>query len=320
MPSATSERTVLLANPRGYCAGVDRAIDAVEKLLDIHGAPLYVRKEIVHNRTVVDQLARRGVIFVDEVDQVPEGSVVVFSAHGIAPNVRELAAQRNLHMVDATCPLVTKVHVEAIKFAREGLHVLFVGHGAHDEAIGTMGEIAGSVTLVEDAAEAERVNVPDPARVAVVTQTTLSVDDTRAILEVLRRRFPTLRTPARDDICYATQNRQDAVKSLALASDVVIVVGSESSSNSQRLRECSIQTGTPAFLIDDPALLESAWIADAQTVGVTAGASTPESSVRAVVDRICADGPRTIKDFGRPEAAMRFVLPDGLGSQAQAGA
>lgn len=303
---------ILLANPRGYCAGVDRAIDAVERLLQVHGAPLYVRKEIVHNRTVVDQLAKKGVVFVDEVDQVPEGSIVVFSAHGIAPEVREMAARRRLRMIDATCPLVTKVHVEAIKFANEGLHVIFVGHGAHDEAIGTMGEIAGRVTLVESAAEAERVAVPDPQRVAVVTQTTLSVDDTREILEVLRRRFPMLRTPARDDICYATQNRQDAVKALAVVSDVVIVVGSESSSNSQRLRECATQAGTPAYLIDDPQMLRTDWIAGAKTVGVTAGASTPESSVRAVVERICEDGPRTIEDFGGPEPAMRFVLPEGL--------
>jgi 4-hydroxy-3-methylbut-2-enyl diphosphate reductase len=308
---ATSGK-LLLANPRGYCAGVDRAIDAVQRLLDVHGAPLYVRKEIVHNRTVVDQLAKKGVVFVDEVYEVPEGSVVVFSAHGIAPEVRELAARRHLHMIDATCPLVTKVHVEAIKFSNEGFHVLFVGHGAHDEAIGTMGEIAGNVTLVESVREAERVSVPDPERVAVVTQTTLSVDDTHEILDVLRRRFPTLRTPARDDICYATQNRQDAVKSLALVSDVVIVVGSESSSNSQRLRECAMQAGTPAYLIDDPTLLQSSWIAGAKTVGVTAGASTPERSVRAVVERICEGGPRTIEEFGQREPAMRFVLPEGL--------
>lgn len=314
MPKSTSppQGKILLANPRGYCAGVDRAIDAVQKLLEVHGAPLYVRKEIVHNRIVVEQLARQGVVFVDEVDQVPEDSVVVFSAHGIAPEVREMAAERRLHMVDATCPLVTKVHVEAIRFVKEGLHVVFVGHGAHDEAIGTMGEISGSVSLVESASDAETVQVPDPQRVAVVTQTTLSVDDTREIIEVLRRRFPALRTPPRDDICYATQNRQDAVKALALVSDVVIVVGSESSSNSQRLRECATQTGTPAYLIDDPAMLESAWIANAKVVGVTAGASTPEDSVRAVIDRICADGPRSIEEFGRPEPAMRFVLPEGL--------
>jgi 4-hydroxy-3-methylbut-2-en-1-yl diphosphate reductase len=306
------QRKILLANPRGYCAGVDRAIDAVQKLLEVHGAPLYVRKEIVHNRIVVEQLARQGVIFVDEVDQVPERSVVVFSAHGIAPQVRDMAARRRLHMVDATCPLVTKVHVEAIRFVKEGLHVIFVGHGAHDEAIGTMGEISGNVSLVESTGDAERVVVPDPDRVAVVTQTTLSVDDTREIIAVLRRRFPSLRTPPRDDICYATQNRQDAVKALAQVSDVVIVVGSESSSNSQRLRECATQAGTPAYLIDDPAMLQSAWIRDAKIVGVTAGASTPESSVRAVVDRICADGPRAIEDFGQPEPAMRFVLPEGL--------
>jgi 4-hydroxy-3-methylbut-2-en-1-yl diphosphate reductase len=222
---------ILLANPRGYCAGVDRAIDAVLRLLEVHGAPLYVRKELVHNRTVVQDLAAKGVVFVEEVDEVPEGSIVVFSAHGIAPTVREMAAKRRLQMIDATCPLVTKVHVEAIKFAKMGLHVIFVGHGYHDEAVGTMGEIPKSVTLVEDIEQARRVQVPDPQRVAAVTQTTLSVDDTRAILEVLRSRFPALQTPARDDVCYATQNRQDAVKALADVSDVVIVVGSESSSN-----------------------------------------------------------------------------------------
>jgi 4-hydroxy-3-methylbut-2-enyl diphosphate reductase len=303
---------ILLANPRGYCAGVDRAIDAVERLLEVHGAPLYVRKELVHNRVVIDDLARKGVVFVEEVGEVPEDGLVVFSAHGIAPDVREMAAARRLRMIDATCPLVTKVHVEAIRFAKQGLHVLFVGHGRHDEAIGTMGEIPQSVTLVEDIADAERVQVPDPERVAVVTQTTLSVDDTNAILETLKRRFPAIKTPARDDICYATQNRQDAVRALARESDVVIVVGSDTSSNSQRLRECSEQMGTPAYLIDDPSLLESAWIAGARTVGVTAGASTPERSVQAVVERICADGQRVVEQFGEPEPAMRFALPEGL--------
>jgi 4-hydroxy-3-methylbut-2-enyl diphosphate reductase len=306
------QRKILLANPRGYCAGVDRAIDAVKRLLEVHGPPLYVRKEIVHNRIVVDELARQGVIFVDEVDQVPEGSVVVFSAHGIAPEVRERAARRGLQMIDATCPLVTKVHVEAIRFVKDGLHVIFVGHGAHDEAIGTMGEVAGNVSLVESTADAETVKVPDPQRVAVVTQTTLSVDDTRDIIDVLRRRFPALRTPPRDDICYATQNRQDAVKALAQVSDVLIVVGSESSSNSQRLRECAMQTGAQAYLIDDASLLDPRWFKDAAVVGVTAGASTPESSVRAIVERICEESPRVVEDFGRPEPAMRFVLPEGL--------
>jgi 4-hydroxy-3-methylbut-2-enyl diphosphate reductase len=303
---------ILLASPRGYCAGVDRAIDTVLRLLDAHGAPLYVRKELVHNRTVVEGLARHGVIFVEEVDEVPEGGVVVFSAHGVAPSVRHAAAQRKLRTIDATCPLVTKVHIEAIRFAKMGLHVLFVGHGHHDEAIGTMGEIPQDVTLVEDLEQADRVEVPDPERVAVVTQTTLSVDDTRAIVDVLRRRFPKLQTPARDDICYATQNRQDAVRALAHVSDVVIVVGSESSSNSQRLRECSIEAGTPAYLIDHPELFQSAWIRDAHVVGVTAGASSPEESVRAVIERICQDGPREIEEFGEPEPVMRFALPSGL--------
>lgn len=300
---------MLLANPRGFCAGVDRAIAVVDQLLDQHGGPIYVRKEIVHNRQVVERLRARGAVFVEEVDETPEGAILVFSAHGISPEVRRTAAERRLRVVDATCPLVSKVHYEAKKFAKAGLHVLLIGHAEHDEVIGTMGEIPGQITLVEDVEAVEHVSVPDPDRVAVITQTTLSVDETRDIMEAVRRKFPNVRTPARDDICYATQNRQDAVRDLAQRCDVLIVVGSQNSSNSLRLRELAEQLGTRSYLVDDAAQVERAWVENAQRVGVTAGASSPETLTQAIVGRLREFGSFEIQEFGEPEPEIIFTMP-----------
>jgi 4-hydroxy-3-methylbut-2-en-1-yl diphosphate reductase len=318
-PKAQFDEKILLANPRGFCAGVARAIDIVESLLEQHGAPLYVRKEIVHNREVVEDLRARGVIFVDDLNEVPEGAVAVFSAHGVAPSVREQAAGRNLHAIDATCPLVSKVHREATRFAEEGLFVLLVGHRDHDEVVGTLGHLPGRIALVEDEAQAETVTVPDPARVAVVSQTTLSLDEVNGVIDVLRKRFPDLREPARSDICYATQNRQVALKELAREVDVVVVVGSQNSSNSQRLRECSEQLGVHAILIDDPAQIDPAVLAGAKRVGVTAGASSPEALVKRVIERIQAIcGDLAVEEIGRPEPPIAFPPPRGLVARKKA--
>lgn len=300
---------IILANPRGFCAGVDRAIAVVDQLLDQHGGPVYVRKEIVHNRQVVERLRARGAVFVEEVDEAPEGAILVFSAHGISPEVRERAAARGLRVVDATCPLVSKVHYEATKFARAGLHVLLIGHADHDEVIGTMGEIPGRISLVEDVEAVEHVSVPDPDRVAVITQTTLSVDETRDIMDAVRRKFPNVRTPARDDICYATQNRQDAVRDLAQSCDVMIVVGSPNSSNSLRLRELAEQLGARSYLVDDPEQIDAAWLRGAARVGVTAGASSPETLTEAIVERLRTFGAFEIAEFGEPEPEIIFSMP-----------
>ncbi|HKU68996.1 MAG TPA: 4-hydroxy-3-methylbut-2-enyl diphosphate reductase [Candidatus Baltobacteraceae bacterium] len=304
-----STKNMLLANPRGFCAGVDRAIAVVDQLLDQHGGPVYVRKEIVHNRQVVERLRARGAVFVEEVDEAPEGAILVFSAHGISPEVRRKAAQRKLRVVDATCPLVSKVHYEATKFAKAGLHVLLIGHADHDEVIGTMGEIPDQITLVEDVEAVDRVTVPDPDRVAVITQTTLSVDETRDIMDAVRRKFPNVRTPARDDICYATQNRQDAVRDLASGCDVMIVVGSHNSSNSLRLRELAEQLGASAYLVDDPDQVQREWVEKAGRVGVTAGASSPEDLTQAIVARLREFGTFAIEEFGVPEPEIIFTMP-----------
>lgn len=300
---------MLLANPRGCCAGVDRAIAVVDQLLDQYGGPIYVRKEIVHNRDVVERLRSRGAVFVEEVDEVPEGAILVFSAHGISPEVRRTAAERRLRVIDATCPLVSKVHYEAIKFAKAGLHVLLIGHAEHDEVIGTMGEIPDRISLVESVEDVATVHVPDENRVAVITQTTLSVDETREIMEAVRRRFPKVRTPARDDICYATQNRQDAVREMAPKCDVLIVVGSDNSSNSLRLRELAQQIGTRAYLVDDANQIDPSWIADVERVGVTAGASSPESLTQTIVARLRELGSFEIEEFGKPEPEIIFTMP-----------
>ena len=300
---------MLLANPRGFCAGVDRAIAVVDQLLDQHGGPIYVRKEIVHNRQVVERLRARGAVFVEEVEETPEGAILVFSAHGISPEVRRKAAERRLRVVDATCPLVSKVHYEAKKFAGAGLHVLLIGHADHDEVIGTMGEIPGQITLVEDVDAVDHVAVPDPDRVAVITQTTLSVDETREIMDAVRRKFPNVRTPARDDICYATQNRQDAVRDLAQQCDVMIVVGSQNSSNSLRLRELAQQLGSKGYLVDHPDQVQADWVKDAQRVGVTAGASSPENLTQAIVAKLREFGAFDIEEFGEPEPEIIFTMP-----------
>ncbi len=307
---STTQRRILLANPRGFCAGVERAIQIIEDLLDVHDGTLYVRKEIVHNRDVVERLRARGVVFVEELGEVPNGALAVFSAHGVAPDVRKQATERKLRVVDATCPLVTKVHVEAMRFARDGYFVLLVGHAGHDEVTGTLGQIPGSIALVENEDDAASVAVPDPQRVAVVTQTTLSLDDTKGIVEALKRRFPDIKEPPSSDICYATQNRQNAVKELAQESDVVLVVGSQNSSNAQRLRDCSIEAGTPAYLIDGPGEIRESWLSGMTTVGVTSGASTPEHLVAQVVERARASiGATEVAEVGEREPSIVFAPP-----------
>lgn len=305
-------RKILLAKPRGFCAGVDRAIDAVNSALELFGEPVYVRKEIVHNRYVIDSLSRKGTIFVDELDQVPEGGLVIFSAHGISPAVRRQAAAKNLRVIDATCPLVTKVHLEAVRFAQEGRSILLIGHDGHDEVIGTMGEVPGRIQLVGSVEEAEKVQVADPQRVAVVTQTTLGVDDAKVIIDVLRRRFPSLAMPSSDDICYATQNRQMAVKIFGEAAQLVLVLGSDNSSNSRRLREVAESTGARAYLIDDASEIEPAWLEGVQCVGITAGASAPEHLVQEVVNYFKQLGVSEVEEIEAVEEKVTFIPPSEL--------
>jgi len=276
-------KEILLAEPRGFCAGVIRAIDAVEEALKIYGAPIYVRKQIVHNPFVVKELEQKGAIFVEEVTAVPEGARVIFSAHGIAPAVKAMATQRSLDFIDATCPLVTKVHIEAVKYASRGNTIILIGHEGHDEVIGTMGEAPDNMVLVGTVDEAQNIHISDPNKVAVISQTTLSVDDTKGILEVLKRRFPNMITPATSDICFATQNRQDAVKLLAKEVDLILVLGAGNSSNSQRLREVASILGTPSYLITNISELQTEWLDDVERIGITSGASTPEKLVDEVV-------------------------------------
>ncbi len=290
-PAVPTARKVLLAKPRGYCAGVDRAVETVERALGIYGAPVYVRKQIVHNSHVVAELESKGVIFVEETDEVPENAVVVFSAHGVAPSVHVEAAQRQLRTIDATCPLVTKVHIEARRFAREDVDILLIGHEGHEEVVGTTGEAPERVHLVEGPDAVAGLEVRDPAKVAWLSQTTLSVDETLATVAALREKFPLLMDPPSDDICYATQNRQVAVKEIAAASDLVIVVGSTNSSNSVRLVEVALDCGArAAYLVDDVSHIDPAWLDDVSTVGVTSGASVPESLVRDVLGWLAERG------------------------------
>ena len=311
MPVPT--RRVLLAKPRGYCAGVDRAVQTVEKALERYGAPVYVRKQIVHNTHVVRDLEQRGAIFVDEAAEVPEGSVVVFSAHGVAPQVRDEAAQRGLRTIDATCPLVTKVHSEARRFASQGYDILLIGHAGHEEVVGTTGEAPGRIHLVDGPEDSVNVEIPDSGKVAWLSQTTLSVDETNETVAALRERFPQLLDPPSDDICYATQNRQAAVKQIAAESDVIIVVGSGNSSNSVRLVEVALDAGAPAaYLVDDASAVEQAWLDEARTVGVTSGASVPENLVSGVLDRLAESGFSDVTEVEAVPERMVFALPHEL--------
>ena len=306
-------RRVLLAKPRGYCAGVDRAVQTVEKALERFGAPVYVRKQIVHNTHVVRTLEQRGAIFVEEAGEVPEGAVVVFSAHGVAPEVRDEAAKRGLRTIDATCPLVTKVHNEARRFAAQDYDILLIGHEGHEEVVGTTGEAPGRVHLVDGPDDCDSIEIRDPGKVAWLSQTTLSVDETNDTVAALRRRFPRLLDPPSDDICYATQNRQAAVKRIAAESDVVIVVGSRNSSNSVRLVEVAKDAGAAAaYLVDDASGVEQAWLDGAQTVGVTSGASVPEALVSGVLGRLAESGFGTVVEVEAVPERMVFALPHEL--------
>jgi 4-hydroxy-3-methylbut-2-enyl diphosphate reductase len=307
--AAVRPRRVLLASPRGFCAGVERAIDVVERALERFGPPVYVRRHIIHNTHVVADLAGQGAVFVEELDEVPDGARVVFAAHGIAPAVRDDAARRGLQTIDATCPLVAKVHTEVRRFAAKDYTVLLIGHHDHEEVQGTLGEAPQAIAVVEDGEAAETVTVRDPDRVAYVTQTTLAVDEVADIVARLQARFPAIEGPARDDICYATQNRQDAVRALAAECDVVLVVGSPSSSNSNRLVEVVRREGCPAYLVDDDSRLELSWIADAATVGVTAGASAPEALVQRVVAALGALGPVDVDERSVRDEDVHFTLP-----------
>ncbi|HET7385438.1 MAG TPA: 4-hydroxy-3-methylbut-2-enyl diphosphate reductase [Nocardioidaceae bacterium] len=312
-PDAAQGRSVLLAAPRGYCAGVDRAVITVEKALELYGAPVYVRKQIVHNMHVVAELEQRGAVFVEELDEVPEGSTVVFSAHGVSPHVHEQAEQRRLKTIDATCPLVTKVHHEARRFAREDYDILLIGHAGHEEVEGTMGEVPGRIQLVQSPEEAATVEVRDPARVSWLSQTTLSVDETMTIVEALRKRFPQLLDPPSDDICYATQNRQMAVKEIARDADLVIVVGSGNSSNSVRLAEVALEAGaTAAHRVDDASEIDDTWFDGVDSVSVTSGASVPEDLVQGVLADLAERGYPDARAVHSAEESLTFALPPEL--------
>ena len=317
MPIATlnTPSRLLLAAPRGYCAGVDRAVQTVEHALDLHGAPVYVRKEIVHNKHVVQELTKRGAIFVEEETEVPEGALVVFSAHGVAPSVHENSAKRNLRTIDATCPLVTKVHVEARKFAQEGYTIILVGHDGHEEVEGTTGEAPESIVLVETAEDVDDLEVVDPERVAFITQTTLSVDETAGIIARLREKFPAITSPKSDDICYATTNRQLAVKQLARECDLVLVIGSRNSSNSNRLVDVTRELGTASHLIDRAAEVEESWLEGVETVGITSGASAPEELVSELVEFFKERGTADVSELRAIDESVRFMLPKPIRSE-----
>jgi 4-hydroxy-3-methylbut-2-en-1-yl diphosphate reductase len=305
----SNPETILLASPRGYCAGVDRAVQTVERALELYGAPVYVRKEIVHNKHVVEELRDRGAIFVETEAEVPEGATVVFSAHGVAPSVHVGAAERHLRTIDATCPLVTKVHVEAKKFAAQGYTIVLIGHAGHEEVEGTMGEAPEQIVLVQDEDEVDRLQVADPARIAYISQTTLSVDETLAIIVRLRERFPEIVGPRTDDICYATTNRQTAVKQLARESDLVLVVGSRNSSNSNRLVEVAREYGAASYLIDNQAEVADEWLDGVRVLGITSGASAPEGLVSELVERFRRRGDVDVRELEVVSEDVRFMLP-----------
>jgi 4-hydroxy-3-methylbut-2-enyl diphosphate reductase len=307
---------IKLANPRGFCAGVDRAIDIVNRALDIFGAPIYVRHEVVHNKFVVDSLRERGAIFVDELYEIPDDVIVIFSAHGVSQAVRDEADDRNLKVFDATCPLVTKVHMEVVRYSRDGSECVLIGHEGHPEVEGTMGQYrsreGGQIYLVENESDVAKLQVQHPENLAYVTQTTLSIDDTSRVINALRKRFPAIQGPKKDDICYATQNRQDAVKQLALECDLVLVVGSPNSSNSNRLRELAERCGSTAFLIDNPSDISSDWLNEKKSIGVTAGASAPEVLVKDVVEALEKMGAKSPTEITGQEENIRFSMPKEL--------
>lgn len=307
---ATAE--ILLAQPRGFCAGVDRAIEIVERAIKLFGAPIYVRHEIVHNAYVVEDLRKKGAVFVELLEEVPAGSTVIFSAHGVSKAVRDEADARGLRIFDATCPLVTKVHIEVAKMRQEGLDIIMIGHKGHPEVEGTMGQCAEGMYLVESVEDVNALEPADPERIAFVTQTTLSVDDASEIISALKARFPSIREPKKQDICYATQNRQDAVKFMAPQCDVVIVVGSPNSSNSNRLREVAQKRGVPAYMVDAPEQIDPAWVEGKRRIGVTAGASAPEVLAQAVIGRLRELGVRNVRALEGIEESIAFPLPRGL--------
>jgi 4-hydroxy-3-methylbut-2-en-1-yl diphosphate reductase len=316
---ANTVEKLLLAAPRGYCAGVDRAVQTVERTLEIHGAPVYVRKEIVHNKHVVERLRALGVIFVDQETEVPEGAVCVFSAHGVAPSVHANAQERGLRTVDATCPLVTKVHREAVKFADDGYTIVLVGHDGHEEVEGTMGEAPGRIVLVQSEQDVDELEVEDPERIAYVTQTTLSVDETSSIIARLRERFPSMVGPRTDDICYATTNRQAAVKQLAGSCDLMLVIGSRNSSNSVRLVEVARDCGAAAHLIDNASEVREEWLEGRRVVGISSGASAPENLVAELVDFFRARGVQDISEVDVIREDVRFMLPKQIREAVTAG-
>jgi 4-hydroxy-3-methylbut-2-enyl diphosphate reductase len=318
MPEAPEK--LLLAAPRGYCAGVDRAVQTVERALELHGAPVYVRKEIVHNKHVVEQLRERGAVFVESETEVPEGATVVFSAHGVAPSVHDNAAVRKLNTIDATCPLVTKVHVEAKKFAAEDYTIVLVGHAGHEEVEGTMGEAPEHIVLIESEEDVDALEVRDPEKVAYISQTTLSVDETRAIINRLRERFPAIIGPRTDDICYATTNRQAAVKQLARECDLVLVIGSRNSSNSNRLVEVAREHGADSHLIDNETQVAEEWLAGKRVVGITSGASAPESLVQRLIEFFRARGTTDVEELEVVQEDVRFMLPKVIRTAVAAGA
>ena len=310
LPSETDE--ILLAQPRGFCAGVDRAINIVNEALTRFGAPIYVRHEIVHNKYVVDELRAKGAIFVDEIEEIPRGAIVIYSAHGVSQQVRQDAAERGLQVYDATCPLVTKVHVEVVKLCKDGFTVFMIGHAGHPEVEGTMGQVDSGIVLIENLTDVEKLNFSADERLAFVTQTTLSVDETKEIVNALTNKFPKIIQPKKQDICYATQNRQDAVKFMAPQVQLVIVVGSQASSNSNRLRELAEKLGVPAYMVDAPEQLRPEWFEGKKRVGLTAGASAPETLAQAIVARIQEFGPRQIRSLDGIVEDVTFSLPKNL--------
>jgi 4-hydroxy-3-methylbut-2-enyl diphosphate reductase len=313
MGAMAAPEKLLLAAPRGYCAGVDRAVQTVERALTLHGAPVYVRKEIVHNKHVVEQLRERGAVFVEELDDsIPEGAITVFSAHGVSPAVHAEAERRGLQTIDATCPLVTKVHREALKFAADGYTIVLIGHDGHEEVEGTMGEAPEAIVLVETEEDVDRLEVDDPDKLAYISQTTLSVDETRAIIARLRERFPNITGPRTDDICYATTNRQAAVKQMAPHCELVLVIGSRNSSNSNRLVEVAREHGAEAHLIDHAAQVRDEWLEGVRTVGISSGASAPEELVQRVVDFFRARGTADVAEFEVVQEDVRFMLPKAI--------